>query len=137
MRFGFFFWLAAVCTFSGCKEGDREFFLIELSPLSVKRGESKQGEVRIIPQAGYKWNPDFRASAVLNAPSFVEIERKALDSKAGGISEEGGAGVVRFGYKGAGAGKGEVEALLSFSVCNEEECKIFKGEKRSIPVEVF
>ncbi|MBM4387179.1 MAG: hypothetical protein FJ088_05535 [Deltaproteobacteria bacterium] len=137
MRCGFLFWLAAFFAFWGCKAGDREFFKIELSPLSVKTGESKEGEFRIIPQAGYKWNPDFRASAALTPPSFVEIEKKALDSKSGGISEDGGAGVVKFGYKGAGAGKGEVGAVLSFSVCNEDECKIFKGEKTGIPVEVF
>ncbi len=112
----------------------KKVYRVELPKVSVAKGASKDAPVAIRAEKGWKWNLEYPARVEANAKGGVEVSPAKLDR--GKIKKDGKHAVLPLTVKGTNPGAGEVELKASFSICNDEQCKIFRNKVFRFPVQV-
>ena len=125
------------CRESGTPSGDPgALYAIEAPAVSAKVGESTTARIRFAPRQGYHWNEEFPARVrVAENPSAV-LAKAEFTSGGNDFQVESGTGVLPVAVTGKVAGKTTIKATADFSMCNKDECRIFKGVAVEVPIDV-
>jgi hypothetical protein len=134
--------LLFLISFPGCREsgtpsGDPgALYAIEAPAVSAKVGESATARIRFAPRQGYHWNEEFPARVrIAENPSAVP-KKAEFTSSGNDFHVDSGAGVLPIPVTGKTAGKTAIKATADFSMCNKDECRIFKGVAVEVPIDV-
>lgn len=118
----------------GCARQDP--YTIEVTAASLAASASGQAEVRFVPGAGFKWNEEFPATVKIVNPGKAQLARRAFTRAEGDFTSREGTGVLRLDVTAGAPGTTSIEATADFSVCNDDECRIFRAVPIAIPVQV-
>ena len=105
-------------------------FVLQYPELTLESGKETAAPITLKPKAGWKWNEDYPASAVVEVDGPCETTTQQLGKSGKKIELKGKDVVFPVGLKGNAAGAAKVKVTASFSICNEESCRIFR--KRSL-----
>ena len=137
---GWLLMVLIVTGLSGCKNDstgkDVPLYRIETSLSSVAVGAHGETLLRFVPADGYHWNDEFPAKVRLSETVGVVADRTEFSSGGGDFRVENGTGLLPIALAGKDFGTGRVKTLADFSMCNQKECRIFKGIATEINVEV-
>lgn len=108
---------------------DAKYYTMEVTPLTLAKGAAGVLRVVVKPKEGLHWNDEFPAKfSVANAETdlvrFAKTEVKKGDPE---IASGGGATTLSLPVAAKEAGEGTLDAILSFSLCTETTCHIFRG----------
>jgi len=126
-------WLLLVLAV-GCGQGTP--YTIEVTPASMAAGASAAAEVRFVPGAGFKWNDEFPARLKVVDAGTAKVSRPAFAQADGDFKDRGGVGSLRIDVTAGTAGATALRTTADFSMCNPDECRIFRAIPIEIPVEV-
>ena len=112
----------------------KEVYRLEIPKVSVAKGASSKVSITVRAEKGWKWNLEYPARVEASAKGGVEVTPPKLDKKR--IKKEGKHAVWPLTVKGNSPGAGEVELKANFSICNDEQCKIFRNKVFRFPVKV-
>jgi len=92
-------------------------------------GEEGIAKITIKPTGDFKWNQNYPARLDIQTPEFtVATPIKEILNRDDFIMN-GSTAMVCIPFKGKTEGRVRIEAHLNFSVCNKEECLIFRNQK--------
>ena len=127
-----------VAGMASCREeaAPDALYRIEAPPVTLPQGGEGVASVRFVAQSGYHWNEEFPAKVEIQEAPGLEVPKKRFASA--DIASKQGTGVLAIPLKAAsqGAPRRVVRATADFSVCNQDECRIFKGVRLEVPVDV-
>ena len=133
-------WLA--CLGFGCKDSGSAsadpaaLYAVETSPVSVQAGGTASAQIRFAPRQGYHWNEEFPARVRVADNPALTLAKTEFKSGGTDFQVADGAGVLPIPVTGKTAGKTALKATADFSMCNKDECRIFKGIAVEVPVDV-
>lgn len=104
--------------------------------VELKVGGKLTTELRIEPAEGLKYNKDFPSKFVVNAGRHAKCDKEDLTKRAGDVKMDGKVGVVSIPLSGIAAGTGSLSIMGNFSLCNDEQCFVLRGEQLSLQVTV-
>ena len=78
----------------------------------------------IRPTKGFKWNTKYPANFDIQTTEYTIAKPTKKD-----IKIDKGNAILCIPYKGEKKGRAQIDAVVSFSVCNEEECLVFRNQK--------
>lgn len=126
--------LALLAAVAGCSRGAP--YAIEVEGVNLTAGGAGHAEIRFVPGPGFKWNEEFPATMKVVSPGTVQLARRAFTRADGDFASRDGAGILRFEVTPGPAGASSIAANADFSVCNDDECRIFRAVPVEIPVQV-
>jgi hypothetical protein len=96
-------------------------------PLKVKKGETGQARVRVVPRSDAHVSPDAPLSVTVSAGPALELPKQKLGRPDAKATEAKG---VEFDvpFVGKQAGKDELKAQVTFFICTEKLCERQKRE---------
>ena len=102
------------------------------APLKVKRGETGQARVTVVPRSDAHVSPDAPLSVTVSAGPALELPKQKLGRPDAKPTEAKG---VEFDvpFVGKQAGKDELKAQVTFFICTEKLCE---RQKRDVTVPV-
>ncbi len=123
------------CQSRAAEEG---FYTIESPRVTLTRGAEGRVRVRFVARQGYHWNEEFPARLEVLEASGLEVSRTRFTSASKDFQVEAGAGVLEIPVRAADEGPASrtLRAQADFSVCNDKECRIFKGVRLEVGVDV-
>jgi hypothetical protein len=89
-----------------------------------------------LPGDGYKWNKEYPAKLELTDGVKVSFAKKQYKKVKGEIVADGKAGKVVIEGTGKVSGPATVNALMSFSICNAQTCKVLRKRKLSLKINI-
>lgn len=109
-------------------------FVVRVVPGAAKAGAESTTVVEVTPKPGFKMNLDFPARLRITEPGATKPAKEVLGKDDAEVTTE----VLRFkvALTAEQAGAAAVGALADFSVCNENACKLIRGEKLAWTVDV-
>lgn len=132
--------LGSISMVSGCQGRAAEggFYTIEVPKVAVAPGAEGRARIRFVARAGYHWNEEFPARLEVLEAQGIELAKTRFSSGSGDFLVEDGMGILEIPLKAAGEGSSSrvIRAQADFSVCNDKECRIFKGIRLEVPVDV-
>lgn len=133
-------WLVVLAVGAHCQSRAAEegFYTLETPRVSVASGSEGRVRVRFVAREGYHWNEEFPARLEVTEAAGLEVPKTRFTSASGDFRVESGVGVLEIPLKAAADGPSSrvVRARADFSVCNDKECRIFKGIRLEVPVDV-
>ncbi len=105
-------------------------------PVQMKIGAKATTKLRIEAVKGMKFNKDFPSKFIVTASRHAKCDKAKLTKRGGDIKMDGKAGVVTIPLSATAAGSGNLTIMANFSICNEEQCFILRGESLSLDVTV-
>jgi hypothetical protein len=116
---------------------DEEVYSVKLPSPVVKSGSPSTALVQIISVAGWKWNKEYPAKVSFTSGESVKVSPAELSKSAGNIEvDDAGNASLPLTLAGSSAGESKVQMKASFSVCNEESCKVFRNKEFHFTVKV-
>lgn len=102
-------------------------FTLTVKPESSKVNTASSAVIEVLPQTGYKMNLDFPARLKITEPGVIQVDKAELSQEDAQLTEEG----LRFTvhYTAPTAGEAHISGLADFSVCNDNACKLVRGEE--------
>jgi len=91
-------------------------------------GEEGMAKIAIKPSGDFKWNKNFPAHLEIQTPEFTIATPIREKLNRDDFTMNGSDAVLCIPFKGETEGRVQIEAYLSFSVCNKEECLTFRNE---------
>jgi len=79
----------------------------------------------IKPSKGYKWNTEYPATFQIEKTEYTN----ATPIGKGDIKLAKGSAILCIPYKGEHEGRREIKIIVNFSVCNKEECLVFRNQR--------
>lgn len=92
--------------------------------------------LRFVPRDGYHWNEEFPARLRIQEAQGVTPLRETFSAANQDFQSREGAGVLEIPVAPPRAGEGWMKALADFSICNAQECRIFKQVPVEVPIQV-
>jgi len=134
-RIGVAFLIACLLgTAAACRQpgGGGQEYRIETLAEPLAAGAEGRVSLRFVPREGYHWNEEFPARLRVQEAQGVKPGRETFSSADEDFHSRDGVGVLEMPVSAPQAGEGRVKALADFSICNAQECRVFK----QVPVEV-
>lgn len=132
--------LAALATGWHCQSRAAEdgFYTIEAPRVALAPGAEGRARIRFVAREGYHWNEEFPARLDVQESEGIEVTKTRYSSVSGDFQVESGVGVLEIPLKVAPDGPPSrvLRVRVDFSVCNDKECRIFKGIRLEVPVDV-
>jgi hypothetical protein len=102
------------------------------SPLKVKKGQTGQAKVTVVPRSDAHVSPEAPLSMTVSAGSALELPKQKLGRADAKATEAKG---VEFDvpFVGKQAGKDELKAQVTFFICTEKLCE---RQKRDVSLAV-
>lgn len=120
----------------GAPAGKAGRYAVVAAPVTMQNGAKASLTMRIEPAEGLKFNKDFPSKFTVNAGRHAKCTKADLTKRGGDVVMDGKVGVVTIPLVGTAAGAGDLSVIGNFSVCNEEQCFVLRGESLSISVTV-
>ena len=120
----------------GAPAGKEGRYGVVVAPVSLRSGATASVTMRIEPAKGLKFNKDFPSKFTVNPGRHAKCAKADLTKKGGDVVMDGEVGVVTIPLVGTAAGAGDLSVIGNFSVCNEEQCFVLRGESLSVSVTV-
>jgi len=117
------------------KRGGKQYAVVA-RPVTIKSGGKTVHKLTIQPIKGLKFNKDFPSKFVVSPGKHAVCDKKKLSSRGGDVKTEGKMGVVSIPLSAKAAGTEKLSIMASFSVCNDEQCFLLRGEMLNLPVTV-
>ena len=98
------------------------FFSVQKKTIPAYIGKRGMAKAIFKPAKGFKWNKDYPSTFNIrdvDSPTLILL-KKEIDLIAGKVCVP---------YIGKDVGRIEVEGRINFSICNTEECLVFRNEK--------
>lgn len=111
-------------------------YTIEVAPTNLTVGGKATVQLTVKPAKGFKFNKEFPAKFIVNATKFAKCDKPKLSKRGGDVKEVHKTGVVTIPLTGLAAGSGDLSVQASFSICNDEQCYVLRGEMLTLPVTV-
>ena len=83
-----------------------------------------------------KFNKEFPSKFIVSGASYAACDKKKLTARSGDVKFEGKNGVVSVPLTAKAAGTGALNIIGHFSICNDEQCFVLRGEQLSLDVTV-
>ncbi len=114
------------------------FYTIDTPKVTLAPGAEGRVRIRFVAREGYHWNEEFPARLEVTEAPGLEVSKTRYTSASGDFRVESGVGVLEVPVQVAPGGPPSrvVRARADFSVCNDKECRIFKGVRLEVPVDV-
>lgn len=117
-----------------CSKKGGEPYYIESPPVTLMVGSEGHLQVKFHGRNGYHWNEEFPAKfEVMQAPQ-LELGKERFTAE--DFLAQGGVGVLEIAVKAQEQGQKVLRGSADFSVCNEKECRIFRGITVEVLVDV-
>ncbi len=133
-------WLVLLATGAHCQSRAAEegFYTIETPRVALAPGAEGQVRIRFVAREGYHWNEEFPARLEVTEAPGLEVSKTRYSSASRDFQVESGTGVLEVPVRAAPGGPPSraLRARADFSVCNDKECRIFKGIRLEVPVDV-
>lgn len=102
-------------------------YLVRITPGEAQAGQPAQSIIEVTPTPGYKMNLEFPSHLKLDPPTGAALTKAELGREDAEITEA----ALRFtiAYTPEQAGDLDLAGAADFSVCNENACKLIRGEK--------
>jgi hypothetical protein len=110
------------------------FCRIEAVPIETRAGGLVQAKVRVVPEPGFRWNPDFVARARITNPGGLAPDALWLGADA--FTAEGDAVVLTVPVTTASPGAAELAFAIDFSICSDSGCQVFRGVPAKVPFQI-
>ena len=91
-------------------------------------GTNGMAKAIIKPSKGYKWNTEYPATFQIQKTVYTN----ATPINEGDLKLVKGAAIVCLPYKGEKEGRREINVTVNFSVCNKEECLVFRNQRLNL-----
>ncbi len=111
-------------------------YTIQTPPTTLTAGNAGQVEVQFVPGPGFKFNEEFPARLKVVETGTVQVARQAFTRADGDFSSREGIGTVRIDLTPGSTGSTAIKATADFSMCNDDECRIFRFVPVEIPIQV-
>ncbi len=111
-------------------------YTVVARPVQMKVGSKATTKLRIEAVKGMKFNKDFPSKFIVIASRHAKCDKAKLTKRGGDIKMDGKAGVVTIPLSATAVGSGNLTIMANFSICNEEQCFILRGESLSLSVTV-
>ncbi len=105
-------------------------------PVTMKVGGKTVAKLIIEPAKGMKFNKEFPSKFIVTAGSHAACDKKKLSARSGDVKVDGKKGVVSVPLSAKAAGKGDLGIIGHFSICNDEQCFVLRGERLTLNVTV-
>lgn len=114
------------------------FYTIEAPRVTLGQETKGRARIRFVARKGYHWNEEFPARLDILEAIGLEVPKKRFLASAKDFQVESGAGVLEIPLEVASEGppSSVIRAAADFSVCNDKECRIFKGIALEVQVDV-
>ena len=109
-------------------------YTIVAAPVTMKPGAKTTVTMRVEPAKGLKFNKDFPSKFIVNAGSHAKCDKANLSKRGGDVKMDGKVGVGTIPLTALAAGAGNLSIIGNFSVCNDEQCFVLRGESLSLSV---
>ena len=107
-------------------------YSIELATQPGYVGEEGIAKAIFKPIRGFKWNKDYPASFRIKTKDFpIAVPLKIKSGRNEFKINDKGA-ILCVPFKGKETGRIQVEGFVSFSVCNEKECLVFRNQELTL-----
>lgn len=130
--------VVAACGVLGCRSasgGDTgALYRVEAAPVTVQTGTPGTASLRFVPREGYHWNEEFPAKVRLSESASVSLPKAEYATE--DFKAESGTGVLAMAVQGKATGDAALKGTADFSMCNANECRIFKGIQVEVPIHV-
>jgi hypothetical protein len=126
--------LALLALAAGCAKGDP--YAIETPAATLAAGAAGHAEIRFLPGAGFKWNDEFPARLKIADAGTARVAKPSFAQADGDFTVGDGIGSLRIPVTAGAAGTTALKGTADFSVCNDDECRIFRAVPIEIPLEV-
>ena len=120
----------------GAPSGKAGRYAVVAPAVNLRAGGKGTATLRIEPAKGLKFNKDFPSKFIVNAGRHAKCDKKHLTKRAGDVKMEGKVGVVTIPLSAVAAGSGDLNIIGNFSVCNDEQCFVLRGESLMLSVSV-
>ena len=117
-------------------KAEEEPFVLEYPDLTLDKGKETAAPVTLKPKAGWKWNLEYPASAEVSVEGPCETSTAQLGKSGKEIEVKGKDVVFPVSLKGNSSGSAQIKVTASFSICNEESCKIFRKRDMKFAVKI-
>lgn len=104
---------------------EKPHFAVVVRAADASVGAEANAQVSLLAKGGYKFNKAYPTKVKLSSAAPALTWGKALLKKGDGAIDDSGAR-FKAAYTSKAAGKSPVEAQVSFSVCNDQTCKMIK-----------
>ena len=121
---------------TGGPAGKAGRYAVVVAPVTLQTGAKASLTMRIEPAKGLKFNKDFPSKFKVNAGRHAKCGKADLTKRGGDVVMDGKVGVVTIPLVGTAAGSGDLSVIGNFSVCNDEQCFVLRGESLSLSVTV-
>lgn len=111
-------------------------YRIETGAEPLAPGAEGRVSLRFVPREGYHWNEEFPARLRIQEAQGVKPLRETFSGADQDFHSRDGVGVLEVPVLSSEAGDGRVKALADFSICNAQECRVFKQVPVEVPVQV-
>ena len=126
--------LLSVFACSGNKKSGPITFLVPRAVV-IPGGQGEQ-KVNIEVAAPYHFNKDFPSRLKILAPGGLRFKEKQWGKTIFRKTDTGAVAVIHFKAPKDMSGKKTIFASIDCSICRADECRVFKGMKVDIPVEI-
>lgn len=109
-------------------------YLVKVIPGEATAGQPATTIVQVTPTPGYKMNLEFPSKMKLTANDKVTAPKLEFSGPDAEITEQ--ALKFKVAYTANAAGKVDLAGAADFSVCNENACKLIRGEEVAWAVNV-
>ncbi len=113
---------------------NQDFYQAQVSSNSFKLNQKSTFYIEIQPGSNFKINTEFPVALTPSVREGIQFSHPTLSKEQIEVSDEKLRIPVEFTAQASGPLK--LEAVADFSVCNENTCKLLKGEKLSWSIQV-
>ena len=105
-------------------------YSIQIETIPGYIGEKGIAKVIFEPAEGFKWNKSYPSSfEIISADSTIAtLIREEINFKDG---------ILCVPYRAKNIGRSQIKGLINFSICNKEECLIFRNEQIALSLIVL
>ncbi len=121
---------------AGAPSGKAGRYSVVATPVTIRAGGKTTTKLTIQPAKGLKFNKDFPSKFIVNAGRHAKCDKKDLTKRAGDVKMDGKTGVVTIPLSAVAVGTGDLSIIGNFSVCNDEQCFVLRGESLALSVTV-
>lgn len=107
-------------------------YTIETPRVTLSVKDQGQATIRFVPGSGFKWNNEFPARLKILEAGSVAPAKSLFTQADKDFQDRNGTGVVELAVTSSTPGATTMRTTADFSVCNDDECRIF----RAIPIEI-
>ena len=91
-------------------------------------GTNGAAKALIKPSKGFKWNTEYPTTFQIQKTEYTN----ATPTGKGDIRLSKGVAILCIPYKGEKEGRREIKITVNFSVCNKEECLVFRNQRLNL-----